>query len=502
MTQLLDHKGSPIKKESGRDSLRQTVSRRIRARYDAAQTVRDNERHWAESDSLSAAAANAPDIRRVLRNRARYEVANNSYAAGMVRTLACDVIGTGPQLQMQSGDNDTDTQIETEFWKWSQAVGLGQKLAIMRIARTVDGESFALLTTNGMLRNPVKLDLKLYEADQVARPWVSLTDPNMSDGIIYDDFGNPLAYTLLKQHPGDLGTFINFVGDYDTIPARNMIHYYRPERPGQQRGIPEIMPALPLYSQLRRYTLAVIAAAETAADLAILLHTQAAPEDPDDLEPLDLFDLERRSAMTLPKGWTPFQMKAEQPATTYGMFKREIINEIARCLGMPYNIAAGDSSGYNYASGRLDHQTYFKSIRVDRIFTDSVCLERIFLAWWDEARRVENVLLPQFRDVREPPSHEWRWDGHEHVDPKKEADAATTLISEGLMSEADYQAKNGRDWEDQQRQVAKELGITVVELRKRKLEKRYPSAPATQPATPDDEDDDEDDDDTEDEDSQ
>src|SRR5690606_18565812 len=110
-------------------------------------------------------------------------------------------------------------------------------------------------------------------------------------------------------------------------------HLYRQDRPGQIRGIPEIMPALPLYAQLRRYTLAVIAAAETAADLAALLQTQAAPEDPDDVEPLDLFDLERRSIMTLPRGWTATQMKAEQPTTTYAMFKREIINEIARCLG-------------------------------------------------------------------------------------------------------------------------------------------------------------------------
>ena len=44
-------------------------------------------------------------------------------------------------------------------------------------------------------------------------------------------------------------------------------------------------------------------------------------------------------------------------------FKKEILNEIARCLGMPYNISAGNSSGYNYASGRLDHQTYFKAVR-------------------------------------------------------------------------------------------------------------------------------------------
>jgi hypothetical protein len=67
-------------------------------------------------------------------------------------------------------------------------------------------------------------------------------------------------------------------------------------------------------------------------------------------------------AVFTPEGREPSQVKAEHPATTYDMFKREILNEIARCLNMPYNIAACDSSGYNYASGRLDHQAFFKAI--------------------------------------------------------------------------------------------------------------------------------------------
>lgn len=75
----------------------------LRARYDAAVTTHENRRHWASADGLSADAANSPEVRRTLRNRARYEVANNSYARGIVLTLANDLIGTGPRLQMLEG---------------------------------------------------------------------------------------------------------------------------------------------------------------------------------------------------------------------------------------------------------------------------------------------------------------------------------------------------------------------------------------------------------------
>ncbi len=50
------------------------------SRYDAAVTNDDNRRHWAAADGFSANTANNPDVRRTLRNRSRYEVANNSYA--------------------------------------------------------------------------------------------------------------------------------------------------------------------------------------------------------------------------------------------------------------------------------------------------------------------------------------------------------------------------------------------------------------------------------------
>jgi capsid protein len=234
----------------------------IRARYDAAVTNAENRRHWANADNLSANAANSPDVRRLLRNRARYEVANNSYARGIVLTLANDVIGTGPRLQMLTEDAEANRRIEQEWMTWSRAVGLPEKLRTLRMARAQHGEGFATLINNPALPTPVQLDLKLIEADQVTTPDLFGREPNAIDGIIFDRFGNPVEYHMLKQHPGDpTGTLY---GEYIRVLARNVIHYFRRDLAGQGRGIPHITPALPLFAHLRRYTLAVITAAEIA----------------------------------------------------------------------------------------------------------------------------------------------------------------------------------------------------------------------------------------------
>jgi lambda family phage portal protein len=448
---------------AGKASAQPRAVRVVRGRYDAATVTDENRRHWANADGLSANAANSPEVRRRLRNNARYEVANNSYARGIVLTLANDSIGTGPRLQMLTEDPEVNRRVETAFSTWARAVGLPEKLQAMRMAKAEDGEAFALLTTNPSLPTPIKLDLAPLEADQVTTPFFRSMNGRAVDGIVFDASGNPVEYHVLKKHPGD-GDFLPPEA-FDRVPAAAMIHYFRADRPGQARGIPEITPALPLFAQLRRYTLAVIAAAEAAADMALVIYTDApANGEADSLEPMDVIELERRMATVMPGGWKLGQTHAEQPATTYAEFKHEILNEIARCLNMPFNIAAGNSSGYNYASGRLDHQTYFKSIRVEQTHIEAVVLDRILAAWLAEASSIEGFLTEL------PPrvAHQWFWDGMEHVDPAKEANAQETRLRNHTTTLAEEYGRRGRDWEVELRQRAKEaalmreLGLSVA----------------------------------------
>ena len=170
------------------------MRRAVRARYDAAITNQDNHRHWALADGLSADAAASPAVRRTLRNRTRYEVANNSYARGIVLTLANDTVGTGPRLQLLGIDGADARQVEHAFIDWARTVDLAEKLRNLRVALCEDGEGFALLTSNPGLSGPVKLDLKLIEADQVTTPLGSVdATANAIDGIAFDAAGNPVG---------------------------------------------------------------------------------------------------------------------------------------------------------------------------------------------------------------------------------------------------------------------------------------------------------------------
>ena len=448
--------------------------KQLRAKYDAAQTTVDNMRHWAMADAYSADAAMTPDVRRTLRNRSRYEVANNSYAKGMVLTIAGDCVGTGPRLQLLTERDEYNSRIEQEFADWCETIDLPQKLRAMRMAKATDGEAFAILVKNPHLQHPVKLDIRLVEADRIATPEMRASLDNLADGIEFDAYGNPLQYYLLKYHPGD-GSFRP--GEFEKVPVEAMIHWYRMDRPGQHRGVPETTPALPLFAQLRRYTLAVLAAAETAADFAAVLYTDSpANGEAQSLEPMDVVPLEKRMATVLADGWKLGQIKAEHPNTTYSEFKREILGEIGRCLLVPVNVLTGDSSQHNYASGRLDHQTYFRSLRIEQSHCAKVVLDKIFNSWM-ALRHSKNSRLISLDTVNTPQrpteagfqywsgsserldGRSWYWDGMEHVDPLKEANAQSKRLSSLTTNLAAEYARQGKDWEMELRQAARERNL-------------------------------------------
>ena len=157
-----------------------------------------------------------------------------------------------------------------------------------------------------------------------------------------------------------------------------------------------------------------------------------------------MFPTRRRMLTALPFGWKLSQLKAEQPVMHYKDYHDSIIREIARCLNVPFNVAAGDSSEHNYASGRLDHQTYFRSIDIERSEIEAYCLEKVFTSWLREylgvtsGIRQDDIELTSYK-------HQWHWDPHPHADPEKAAKADEILWNLGLFTDSDYLGRQGKD---------------------------------------------------------
>ena len=450
------------KEKKGRSSLRTLMA----THYDAT-SLHDLDEYWKWVDSKSVDASLDPETRRKLRDRARYEVANNSYAMGVALALADAVVGSGPRLQVLNEDKEVCKRIEWDFCEWMERIDLAGKLRAMRVAKFQDGESFAVLYSNvNRGDNRPKLDVMPLDAERVAGDY---GDDQTIDGVKLDEYGNPVSYRVLTNHPGALSSNdwsanrTTAETDATIYPASSIIHWFRRTLPEQHRGAPEIAAALNLFALLRRYTIAVVAAAETAADVAAFLTSEVDSGAYERVvgEPMELLEIKRNRIMTLPEGMNIQQLRAEQPTTTYGDFKRELLGEIGRSLQIPVNLISGNSSGYNYASGRLDHQEFQKAIRLQQSQASVVVMTPIFRAW------IKEWALTNMPELRADLPIQWYWDGFEHVDPTKEAQAQALRLANGFTNLQIEFGKQGRDWEDALDQLYKERAIS------RELAKRH-----------------------------
>lgn len=424
---------------------------------------------WTWADSRSVDASLSPDIRKRIRERARYEVANNSYASGAGTSIVNAVIPKQPKLQfsplLTSKRNDKIAkQLELDFADWSREVKLAQKLRSMRFAKYQDGESFAILHENPKLNSDVKLDFSPIDCDRVTSNQLA-TDPKNIDGIVIDDWGNPVEYSVLDYHPGDIQIGVKI--ESTTYKADRVLHWFKKSTPEQHRGVSEISPSLLLFSFLRRYTYSVVRASEVAADMALILKTQDIEVDGSDECPMDSPMLEapfsRGTVATLPEGFDATQLKAEQPTAQFSTLVDELLGAIGASLGLPRLVMRKSATGFTYSAAKVDLSDMERFVNIERDELNENIIIPLFNAFKREWELVNNIKLPKAYVT-------WYYDGgiSGSIDPLKDANAQAVRLANGTTTLASEYAKLGLDWETELDQRAveqarlKELGLMGI----------------------------------------
>jgi capsid protein len=434
-------------------------AKRINARYDAAQKNREDRNHWAYADNLSPVQANSKAVRDEIKKKSRYELDNNGSGAGIVKSYTNDVVGTVPSINVITGNENTDELIQKRFKKYSNNIHLGRKLRLARRERLISGESFIMQFNNRGSKNPVKLDIQVIDSDLITDPEydpLKTSEYQNVDGIFYDKYRNPVKYRMLKVHP-NAGVYTP-TQEYVDISAEFMFHWYDELRAGQVRGVPELTATILEFANLRRYTKAVLGAAEISAELTGMLESDGtANEDgPDELGPGDELPIKRNMLTTLPMGWKLNMTKPEQPTTSYGDFKKEVLTDVARPLCMPRNIANGSSADYNYSSGKLDFLSYAKNQGIERHDLEETFLNDLFFKWLEEALMIPGY-IPNVNP--EDVEIEWSWDSDEDIDPVKGASANEIRLNTGETTLKEIYSRKNRDWRVALEQRAAEIAL-------------------------------------------
>lgn len=432
----------------GKSPRQERGSRRLRASYEAAKSGRENREHWAAADDLGPVSAHTTAVRSVLRKRCRYERDNNPHLCALLKTYGHNLVGTGPRLNLQLGErfHESAREVERNFAAWAKSIDFAEKLRLMAETRPVDGESFGRLVTNPLNANPVKLNLRVYEAEQIATPDLqSQFDSSLTDGIEFDAAGNPRIYHVLREHPGD-GYAFN--GEAERVKAAFMLHWFRPSRPGQTRGACELASSLGIGAQTRRYAQATLMKAEVSANVAGVMETEHPADDGETptVEMMDEINFPRGSMLTLPAGYTAKQFENGNTTTGFGEYVAVQYTTLGRPLLMPRNLVTGDSSGFNFASGKLDYLPFYQEMWIERERLAARVLNQLFQAYYLEASL--RGLVPDDLPAINEWSWDWHWDGFPSINPEKDEAAREQRLANHVTTLAEECAGEGKNWRD------------------------------------------------------
>ncbi len=444
----------------------------INQHYDAATPSRHRKfyRDGASPNQITQQSALA------LRAQARQLERNHDISRGMLRTMTNNVVGPNgigiePQPRRKDGTihEEYAKQLRDLYREWAAApevtgtMNWAKCQRMMYSTKVRDGESFAqelIGPIPGLQHGSrVPFSLELFEADLVPYYY---QDPstNTYQGIRRNSWGRPLAYNVLKQHPGESPITGLTSAGMKQISADRVHHLKLVDRFGQLRGITGFAAIITRLEDIKDYEESERIAAKIAAALTAYVKKGA----PDDFAGGQTDA--QGNAIARQIGMAPGMIiDSLMPGEEIGMIDSNRPNP--NLIGFRQGQLRAAASGFNisYSSASKDYNGTFSAQRQELVeqwgnyatLTDDFVGEFVQPVWTTLVIAADlSGIVPIPRDVVRGTENDALFIGQNMpwIDPLKEANAWVTLVKAGFASEVEVIRKRGGNPRDILEQVA------------------------------------------------
>ena len=428
--------------ERGLARMRARVQARALMNFDGAKLGRRTA-SWNARDT-NADAASQPGRKR-LREVCRDVVRNRPYGARAQRVVTSHVVGAGILPSVKADDDQVKTAVGELIRRHllSTAIDAQGLLTLFQMQRVVmntvfcDGEVLVRRRDKfGRFARGLDLPfrIELLEGDYLDGSVQFNGENPVIDGIEYDPTGGVLAYHLFPEHPGAVQWYRRATLQSQRVPADQILHIRRADRPGQVRGVPWMAPVLLRLADLDDYQDAQVKKQQVASLFAFFIESAAEEAATGD----GLQTVEPGAMVPLPAGQ---KMVPSTPPTVEGFeeFNRSVLRSVAMGLGLTYEALSGDLQGVNYSSGRMGRLEMDRNVEEwqQLLMIEQFC--RGVAEWFDRFARMTPELTGQAWEL------DWTAPRRALIDPAKEIPAAITSIEAGLTSLQREQRRLGLD---------------------------------------------------------
>lgn len=450
--------------------------------------------------AASADADLLPDQQELMA-RSRDLRRNNGLMAGAEQTWRDNIVGAVlrlsamPDYRLLGWTRDRAHEwanfTEAKFRSWGETTECDAARSLNLLGLTlqalggamVNGDSLSLPMWLPRPGSRWNTRLMMVEADRLCTPVGMEYRDDVRGGIEFDPYGAPLAYHVLKQHPGDIygmgamGMQLDRRLEWERIPAyttwgrRRVVHLHDKERTGQSRGKPVVAAVMREFHMAGKYSANELQASLANSLVAAFLESNMDQsssevmfgEDPRGAweksvgQARSIRQLKGAAVIPLPAGAKMSSFTPGRPNQAFEAFMLACLRHIAAGLNMPYELLLKDFSRTNYSSARaalLEAWRYFYGRR--RWLTD-YWLKPVYELWLEEAINAGEIEAPGFYENRYAYCRaRFIFGGRGWVDPVKEAQAATMRMDASLTTLEQECAEQGLDYEEVLDQIALE----------------------------------------------
>jgi len=383
-----------------------------------------------------------------LRNRARDLRRNNPYASKAISTITNNVVGKGVFTQFE---NDA-TSAEWKKWAHSTAIdydGRNNIFGLQRMVMDAVSESGEVLIRRRVVSgSDFPYQYQILESDfLVSDDTVNPTSKEnfVLQGVEFDSNGKRVGYHIYNQHPGSIER-IEKSFESSFIPASDIQHVFRADRPGQVRGVPWLAPVMIKLKDLADFEDAELMKQKIAACFTAFVHDISADAECEDEEETITEKLEPATIQKLGPGKS-VTFATPPTVDNYQEFVSTQIKSIAAGLNLTYETLGSDLSQTNFSSGRMGWIEMNRSVdawRAGIIITHM--MDPIVKDFFNMLGIIGKQSMDQKYSHIEPK--------REMIDPTKEIPAYVDAIRAGISSRKEVIGSLGKDYQSVNEQIA------------------------------------------------
>lgn len=435
----------------------QKAARRMAARV-ALNKLRDYEgasRGTRRTDKWKTRGTSAnAEIRKalpLLRDRARDLARNTPYGARAVNVIAGAIVGYGIKTTIRTTNKRNQKPLQDAYKAWAESTdcdieGNHDIYGLQDTAARALAESGEVLVRRVWVKRKdpraIPIALQVLEADYIDTRQDTVTPGGnrVVQGKEYDKNGRCIAYYLFDDHPGDAFSLARTSYTSKRVPAEDIEHIYRIDRPGQGRGVTWFAPVILRLRDLDEYEDAQLIRQKIAACFTVFLSNADGGVEQTKInnDAEDLIDrLEPGLIQPLPTGMSA--TFAQPPSVQgYQEYMSVSVHAVAAGLSIPYEALTGDYSGVNFTSGKIGFGQFH--VIADtwqwKTFIPKFCGGT--LRWFKEAAILAGFNTEGVTAKYTPPHRPM-------LDPTREVPATIKAVRGGLMTQPEAIRAQGHD---------------------------------------------------------